>query len=263
MALAGCVRYNPRPMSRPLTHADLVADQLGALPWGSRAFRPDEPPVRIGTSGSGDDLLVLGWSAAELAREVEAGARLFAGFGIAAATRVANTLPGALSTPGALLIGDVHEHLGALDVPLGVVETEAAARGAWELFDRINAEVLVVPEAADVPFFRFAPAAERPWWRGIVWLRRGAAGARAAAPAGFAGWQRTWLAVPEVTSFAAASCARDGLHVTDGVTVEAIDGELVVSAAATAWPARYRTGMRGQAGSTCACGAPGQVVVVV
>jgi len=253
-------------MSRPQTHADLVADQLAALPWGSRAFRDGEPPVRIGASGSGDDLLVLGWSAADLAREIEAGARLFAGFGIGQATRVANTLPGALATPGSLLIGDVHEHLGALDVPLGVVESEAAAKGAWELFDRVQAEVLIVPEAADVPFFRFAPAAERPWWRGIVWLHRDG-GARAAVPAGFAGWQRTWLAVPEVTSFAAGSCAEGGLHVADGVTIqsadgEAADGELIVGSASTAWPERYRSGQRGRVESSCACGTAGAVVVL-
>jgi len=247
-------------MSRPLSHADLVADQLAALPWGSRTYRDGEPPVRIGASGSGDDLLVLGWSAADLAREIEAGARLFAGFGIGPATRVANTLPGALVTPGSLLIGDVHEHLGALDVPLGVVENEAAAKGAWELFDRVRAEVLIVPEAADVPFFRCAPAAERPWWRGIVWLHRG--GPRAAVPAGFTGWQRTWLAVPEVTSFAAGSCAQGGLHVAAGVTIEAPDGELIVGATGSAWPARYRSGQRGRVASSCRCGAAGAVVVV-
>lgn len=262
MALAGRLGYNPRPMSRPLTHIDLVADQLAALPWGSRAFRPDEPPVRIGSSGAGDDLLVLGWSAAELAREIEAGARLFAGFGIGAATRVANTLPGALVTPGSLLLGDVHEHLGALDVPLGVVENEAQAKGAWELFDRVACEVLVVPEAADVPFFRFAPAADRPSWRGIVWLRRGAAVERAAVPAGFTGWQRTWLAVPDVTSFAAGSCGEGSLHVADGVTIEATDGELVVGSGTLPWPARYRTGIRGRLSSGCACGAPTAVVSV-
>jgi hypothetical protein len=248
-------------MSRPLTHADLVADQLGASPWGSRTFRPDAPPVRIGASGRGDDLLVLGWSAAELAREVEAGARLFAGFGIGPATRVANTLPGALVTPGALLVGDVDEHLGALDVPLGVVESEAAAKGAWELFDRVQAEVLIVPEASEVPFFRFAPPAERPWWRGIVWMRHGRALGHAAPPAGFAGWQRIWVAVPEVTSFAAASCERDGLHPAAGVTVEELDGELVVGSTATAWPARYRTSVRGRIAPSCPCGAPGAVVL--
>jgi hypothetical protein len=94
-----------------------------------------------------------------------------------------------------------------------------------------------------------------------VWLRRGAAGARAAAPAGFAGWQRTWLAVPEVTSFVAGSCARDRLHVAGGVAVEEVDGELVVGAGATAWPPRYRTGIRGRVEPACGCGAAGAVIV--
>ena len=103
--------------------------------------------MRAGITGSGPALLLLAWSAADLAREIEAGARVLGRLGIGAGTRVANTLPGALATPGALLLGDVHEALGALDVPLGTVETEAAARAAWELVDRVECEVLVLEPA--------------------------------------------------------------------------------------------------------------------
>src|SRR5262249_52562197 len=139
--------------------ADLVADQLAHLPFGRRTFAPGDPAVRVGITGTGEDFLLLAWSASELAREIETGVRLLGRLGIRAGQRVANTLPGALSTPGALLLGDVNEAIGALDVPLGTAETEAAARAAWELVDRVQCHVLVLaPETADI-VFRSAPAA--------------------------------------------------------------------------------------------------------
>src|SRR5512132_2645779 len=107
--------------------ADLVADQLASPPWGSRRFAPDDPPVRVGTTGSGDDLLLLGWTARELADEVAAGARLFGRLGVGPGMRVANPLPGALVTPGCLIVGYVVESIGALVLPLGAIESEAAA----------------------------------------------------------------------------------------------------------------------------------------
>src|SRR5262249_30619533 len=154
------------------------------------------------------ELVLLGWTAAGLAAEVAAGAELFRGFGVVAGMRVANTLPGALVTPGCLLLGDVMEEVGALDVPLGVVDTAAMAAPAWELFDRLQPAVLVAePGPATTTFFGAAPRLDRPWWSGIVWLSRGAAAAPVPPPPGFAGWQRTWLAVAEATSFVAGSCA--------------------------------------------------------
>src|SRR5690242_1472743 len=116
-------------MSAPLVRReDLVRDQRA----DPRSIR-GTAPVRLGITGSGEDLLVLGWSAADLARERAAGTRLLGRLGMLPGMRVANTLPGALATPGSLLLGDVIEDLGALDVPLGVVESAAAARPAWEL----------------------------------------------------------------------------------------------------------------------------------
>src|SRR5207244_5253645 len=104
----------------PLTRREeLLRDQLEHLPLGTRRFTDAAPPVRVGVTGSGDDLLVLAWSPAALARERAAGARLLRRLGVVAGTRVANSLPGALATPGALLLGDVVEEIGALDVPLG------------------------------------------------------------------------------------------------------------------------------------------------
>ncbi|HYR97061.1 MAG TPA: hypothetical protein VEM57_10010 [Candidatus Binatus sp.] len=179
------------------------------------------PAVRLGVTGTGSTLVVLSWSAAELARERAAGVRLLGGLGVRAGMRVANTLPGALATPGSLLLGDVIEELGALDVPLGAVDGEAA-RAAWELFDRVQPDVVVLGDAA---FLAAAPPASRPWWRGIVRLRSGTAAVETSVPAaaGFTGWQRTWLAVPEATSFVAGTCAASRFHVDERVLAEVLD----------------------------------------
>jgi hypothetical protein len=227
--------------------SDLVAEQRARPPWGARRFAPDDPPVRVGTTGTGDDLLLLGWTAGELAGEVAAGARLFGRLGVAPGMRIANTLAGALVTPGCLLVGDVVEAIGALDVPLGVIESESAARPAWELFDRVQATVLVCePGPPTTTFFAAAPPAERPWWRGIVWLSRGAAAAPVPPPPGFAGWERTWLAVAEATSFVAGSCAAGAFHADAASDTAISDGTLVVRG--------HASGLRARAVADCTCG---------
>jgi hypothetical protein len=232
-----------------VTRPDLVAEQLASPPWGSRRFAPDDPPVRVGTTGSGGALLLLGWTARELAAEVAAGARLFGRFGIAPGMRVANTLPGALVTPGCLLVGDVVEAIGALDVPLGAIESEAATRPAWELFDRVQATVLIAePGPGATTFFAAAPPIERPWLQGIVWLSRGGAATPVPPPPGFAGWQRTWLAIAEATSFVAGSCAAGGFHADEASGAAVVDGTLRVGAR------RYASGLRARSIERCPCG---------
>jgi hypothetical protein len=58
----------------------------------------------------------------------------------------------------------------------------------------------------------------------VVARHRVALLAVAGAPSvGFAGWQRTWLAVPEATSFVAAECASGRLHVDERVVAQVID----------------------------------------
>jgi hypothetical protein len=236
--------------------ADLVAEQLASPPWGRHGFAPDDPPVRVGTTGSGPDLVLLGWTASQLSAEIAAGTRLFARFGIAPGMRVANTLAGALVTPGSLLVGDVIESIGALDVPLGVVDSEVAAKPAWELFDRVETTVVIAEPGPDTTaFFAAAPATPRPWWKGIVWLSRGTAAAPVPPPPGFGGWQRTWLAIAEATSFVAGSCERGGFHLADGVTADIEDGELVLG------PRRYASGLRAKWIAACPCGAGGALAL--
>src|SRR5579862_1921560 len=257
------------------TRADLVRAQLEQLSDNRR--RPSAPTlaIRAGTTGRGAELLVLTWSAADLGRERVAGARLLGRLGIAADMRVANTLPGGLATPGSLLLGDVVEVIGALDIPLGSVASAAAARTAWELFDRVRPDVLILDTVSAGPLFTAPPPIPRPWWRAIIWLHTSNVPPERAvlpAAAGFRGWQRAWLAIPEVTSFVAASCSEGRFHTDDEVILEIVEatgasslpvnpiGEVVVALGAQAATCRYRSGLRGRLVSTCVCGEPGQVL---
>jgi hypothetical protein len=244
-----------------------------ALVAGRRVHHPrgaGAAPVRVGVTGTGEQLLLLAWSADDLARERAAGARLFGRLGITAGMRVANGLPGALATPGALLLGDVVEEIGALDVPLGEIGGDAAARAAWELVDRVEPDVLVLDAPGGLTLLAAAPARARTWWRGIVWLRGAVSPPRPPIPpvAGFGGWQRDWLAVPEATCFVGHSCARGVLHVDDEVTAEVVDpatgaplppgrpGEIALASRRAG--ERFASGIRGRAlAGPCACGEAG------
>ncbi len=241
----------------PLRRADLLADQAAHPPFGHRRFPTADPPVRVGVTGSGGDLLLLVWSATDLQAEIAAGARVLGRLGVRPGMRVANTLPGALLTPGALLLGDVNEAIGALDVPLGTADTEAAARAAWELVDRVQCEVVVLAAETAATFLAATPAGSRPWLQGIVWLSRPGAAARPVVPVDFPGWQRTWLAVPEVASFAASSCSRGVLHADRGVGADIVAGELVLAPhGPAAASGAFATGVSART-VRCPCGGDG------
>jgi hypothetical protein len=243
----------------PTRRADLVRDQLAHLPFGTRRAATAATPVRAGATGSGEDLLVLAWSEEDLALERRAGTRLLTRVGVAPASGVANTLPGALSSPGSLLFGDVVEEHGALDVPLGAIESDAAAKGAWELVDRVQPAVLCLETSTAARLFAAAPAASRPWLHGMLWLRRAGSPAsptEVPAAVGFAGWQRSWLSVAEVSSFAASSCGAGGFHADESVLAEVdADGSLLLTALEgdTAM-VRYDSGVKARLLEPCACG---------
>lgn len=250
----------------PTSRAALVRDQLAHPPLGSRRHSGAALPVRAGASGSGDDLLVLAWSEHELALERRAGTRLLGRFGVRPQTPVANTLPGALVSPGSLLLGDVVEELGALDVPLGSIDNEAAAKPAWELVDRVQPAVIVLEAATAGRFLAAAPPAPRPWLEGLVWLRRAGAVAGivpVAAGVGFEGWQRQWLAVPEASSFAAAECTAGVFHPDEGLLVEVLDGRLVLTPTeGDAALLRFDCGLAARAlEGRCSCGADGAIEI--
>jgi hypothetical protein len=236
------------------SRAELVAEQARQPPFGSRVFTTDDGPVRVGTTGQGETLLLLGWSESDLARERAVGARVAAQLGIVARMRVANALPGALATPGALIVGDVNEEIGALDVPLGEIATEAAAKAAWELLDRVEVGVLILDPARAETLLAAAPQEPRPWWQGIVWLCR--PGPQSAPPGAvqLPGWRRRWLAVPEVSSFVASECSHGKLHVDTAFAPSVEAGELVLGPLHPGVPWRYRTGWTARGLETCACG---------
>jgi hypothetical protein len=251
-------------MTHLTRRADLIREQLAHLPHqqhdGAAAA-----PVRAGATGSGADLLVLTWTAADLARERAAGARLLRSIGVARGMRVANTLPGALAVPGSLLLGDVVEDVGALDVPLGAIESDTAARQAWELMDRVQPEVMILESTTAARFFAAAPDAVRGWWKGLVWLRRGAVALPpppVPTAAGFTGWQRIWFAVAEVTSFVAHSCSESRFHLEASVNAEIVDGTLVLSLADGDIPLRrYASGIVARrASDPCPCGMSGAIL---
>jgi len=275
LVAAGCGASSLEPdvLTRlPLTRREeLLRDQVEHLPHGTRRCADAAPLVRAGITGTGAQLLVLTWSAADLARERKAGARLLGRLGVRPSMAVANTLRGALVTPGALLLGDVVEEIGALDVPLGAIENDAAARQAWELVDRVRPAVLIGEPGTVTRLFAAAPSTGRPWWHGIIWLHTGSeVGERPVVPgaAGFTGWQRTWLAVPEATSFVAYACEAGRMHVDEGVIAEVVDaagvaatpgsdGMLALTPLGVDTPVlRYASGLRVRAATTpCACGA--------
>jgi hypothetical protein len=259
-----CADLSDEGLSRlPLTRRDeLLRDQLAHPPHGTRRFADAAPPVRAGATGVGSDLLVLTWSAADLARERAAGARLLRQLGVRPGMRVANTLRGALVTPGALLLGDVVEEIGALDVPLGAIENDAAARQGWELVDRVQPTIMVVDPNSTARLFAATPEAARAWWQGIIVLYAGEAQPQPIAvpdAVGFSGWQRAWLAVPEATSFVAGACAAGRMHCDQGVIAEVIDGRLVLTPLGVDAPVlRYASGVRaGPLPASCPCGGPG------
>jgi len=242
------------------TRTEWIADQAAHPPFGSRTFAAHDGPVRVGITGSGATLLLLGWSESDLERERAAGARVFARLGIGTRMRVANALPGALATPGALVVGDVDEELGALDVPLGEVASAAAATAAWELLDRVEVNVLILDPATAATLLAAAPPLARPWWQGIVWLcRPGVAFAPPSVPA-FAGWRRRWLAVPEVSSFVASECDRGRLHVDAAFAPSVEDGELVLGPLHPGVPWRYRSAWPARGIGACGCGSPAPVL---
>lgn len=238
----------------PLRRADLLADQAARPPFGHRRFPPGDPPIRLGVAGSGSGLLLLVWTAADLHAEIEAGVRVLGRLGVRPGMRVANTLPGALATPGALLLGDVNEAIGALDVPLGTADSPAAARAAWDLVDRVECAVLVLAPDTAGALFAAMPAADRPWWTGIVWRWCPGDPQPPAPPAGFAGWERTWLAVPEAASFAAATCAAGAFHLDAAVESAVVEGELILTPrGAAAAPGPYSTTLAVRP-ADCRCG---------
>jgi hypothetical protein len=118
----------------------------------------------------------------------------------------------------------VIDEMGGLDIPLGTIDSENAAKQAWELVDRVEPQVLVLDTTTAERFLALAPPSPRPWLLGAIWLRTDSSPAPPVLPdqVGFTGWQGTWLGIAEVRSFAAAGCAAGVLHMDSEVYGEAV-----------------------------------------
>ena len=91
--------------------------------------------------------------------------------------------------------------------------------------------MIVLNETSATHLFAAVPAGARSWWKGIVWLRTDdvAGVERPVPPPPFAGWQKTWLSVPDVASFVAHEVAPGRFQLDEGVHGEAVDGRLVLT----------------------------------
>lgn len=200
------------PERQPAERSDLVDFQRQLPPQVWR--RASQPWVRAGTVGSGDDLLVLAWSAGMLEEERAAGVAMLAKFGVRAGMRIANTLPGALSTPGSLLFGDVVEELGGLDIPLGPIRSLSEAQNAWSTLMNLRAEVLVTDcRSGELLLEGVVGLRENPAIVGWIWLveRPWLEGPTFPEPLQQV-WRRYWLPFPEAQCFFAWSCAWGTFH---------------------------------------------------
>jgi hypothetical protein len=209
------------PSERPVRREALVSLQRTLPPDTWR--RPSAPLVRAGASGRVEQLLVLAWTAEMLATERAAGVRVLRRVGITAGQRVANNLPGALVTPGSLLLGDVVEELGALDVPLGETKADGAIDNAWALIERVQPHALVLEAATAERFFAAAPIKYAVQLRALVWLHREPPKQLPSPPPSWKVEQQLHcLAVPEVLSFFAYSC-NDHFHCDESISALVVD----------------------------------------
>lgn len=218
------------PQEWPVRREILVALQKKVPPKTWR--RTDDPLVRAGISGQGASLLVLTWTQGMLAAERAAGVRLLQQLGVQRGHRVANNLAGGLVTPGSLLLGDVVEELGALDIAVGETRCEQSANHAWQWLQRLSPEVLVLEaQTADALLRAMPPTCSlRP--AVVLWLHRGAPTSMPRMPATFSNARVVhWLAVPEVLSFFAHSCNGEHFHCDSSLEATVVDPQSLRPAA--------------------------------
>jgi hypothetical protein len=252
---AGALRREDLSRLPALRPDDLDLAALGD-PVRELALADAPRPVRLGACERGERTIALAFTAADLARAAEYGARALGAAGVRAKARVANTLEGGLATPGSLGLGDALERLGALDVPLGPVRDAKAAGAIADVLRRVRPDVLVLDPESERVLERSA-GRERSW-DGIIAL---GGEARADAPPR---WRRRWISLPEVSVFFAVDCAEQSLHLDPDVEAEARDGWLRVSSLAGDRPLlAYEPGVRATAvRAGCRCGDPRRVLVL-
>jgi len=201
-----------KPPKTPASRRELAAFQRNLPPdvW----HRQDPPLVRCGIAGSGEDMVVLAWTAAALAVERDAGVAMLRRFGVKPGMRAVHTLPGALFTPGSLLLGDVLEALGVLDVPLGPIRKESDSALLWSTVRSLNADVLVTEAASGLRILREQPPADvlaklRHW----IWMSEDPTFTIPPLPPLASGTRcALWLTAPEAECFFAYRCPESSVH---------------------------------------------------
>ncbi len=129
----------------PLSAAELARDEAEHGPAGS--WRDGAEFVRAGVAVREQPLDTLLFTAADLRREAAAGARALRACGLEPGRRATNTLPGAIYTPGSLLVGDAVEATGCLDMPVGPIADAGPRATAWEFWGRVAPDFAIVDVA--------------------------------------------------------------------------------------------------------------------
>ncbi len=124
------------------TAEELAADELAHLPGGS--WRDATAFSRAGVPCREQALGILLFTADDLSREARVGAGALRAAGLESGRRSTNTLPGAIATPGSLLVGDAVEALGSLDMPVGPIDTPASCAVAWDFWQRVQPDFAIV-----------------------------------------------------------------------------------------------------------------------
>lgn len=249
-----------------LSGADLAAE-IGAHPPFGRLRLRDEPLLRAALATAGvPHPLPMCWSATDLEREAQLGARALARAGLRARGRTSDCLEGGLVTPGTLAITDALDAIDALALPVGPITSDAALARAREVWRIVQPQMLITtvdtyaflsstPDAADVTHALLltpnqAPALAAPARRGVYRM----------------------LSLPIVGTFIGSECsAHDGLHIAeDAFLAEVVDGAgrpvrdgengrlLLSSLQRSHAVLRLDTGLRAAFDRTpCRCGEPG------
>src|SRR5690606_5778787 len=230
----------------PLRIEALAADEQAHPPYGT--WRAASEFVRAGlpVRTSPPEMVVFTAAALELQSRVRALALSIVR--LAPGGRETNTLPGGLATPGALVVGDAAQALGALDMPVGPIGGGPPRDAAFDFWQRVKPDFVVLDAAGAADLARLLDE------RGTTASGIGLRGAVVVSDLRDPLPEVPELGVPvaRIVGLAEAfsllaPCDADGVFVVPRgeVIVEVLDGELVVTTLRhSAALVRHATGVR-------------------
>ncbi len=231
----------------PVGASELALDEAEHGPAGT--WREGREFVRAGVPVRAQPLDALLFTAADLRREAAAGARALRACGLEPGRRATNTLPGAIYTPGSLLVGDAVEASGCLDMPVGPIADAGPRATAWEFWGRVAPDFAIV-DAAGARDLAALLAAQGTTAAGLglggVALVTDLRDRAAAPPPGFDVPVTCIAGLAECFGMMAArSPAGNHVPPPDEVVVEVLDGELLLTTLGhSAALIRYAPGVR-------------------